>query len=86
MLVFAIIRGEYDFEGWTIQKFCTFNFFFILVTNWWMHLHFYHKKPIAHDVLSDETQVETKYVKFNFKVTPDKMETFSFNYGQYLHK
>ena len=70
------------------KKFCTFNFFFIFVTNWWMHLHFYatlyHKKPIAHDVLTDETQVETQYVKF--KVTPDKMATFSFYYGQYLHK
>ena len=47
----------------------------------------YQKKLIAHDVLSDdwaETQVETQYVKF--KVTPDKMATFSFKFGQYLHR
>ena len=43
----------------------------------------YHIKPIAHDVLPDETQVETQYAKL--KVTPDKMATFSFNFGQYLH-
>ena len=57
------------------KNFLTFVFFFKFVTNWWISLHFYmilcHKKPIAHDVLPDETQVETQYVKFN--VTPDKM-------------
>ena len=44
----------------------------------------YHKKPIAHDVLPEETQVGTQYVKF--KVTPDKMATFSLNFGQELHR
>ena len=48
------------------KKFCTFVFFFIFV-NWWMILHFYmtlyHKKPLAHDEMPDETQVETQYVK-----------------------
>ena len=43
----------------------------------------YQKKPVAHDVLPDETQVETQYVKFNVK--PDEMVTFAFNFGQTLH-
>ena len=38
------------------KKFCTFVFFFIFLTNWWMNLHFYmtlyHKKLIAHDHLT----------------------------------
>ena len=61
-----------------------FVFFFKFVTNWWMNLHFHmilnHEKPIVHDVLPEETQVQTQYVKF--KVTRDKMVTFAFNFGQ----
>ena len=41
------------------EKFLTCVFFFKFVTNWWMNLNFYmilyHKKPIAHDELPDET-------------------------------
>ena len=49
-----------------------------------MNLHYYmilyHKKPFVHDVLPDETQVKTQYVKFN--VTPDKMVSLAFNFDQ----
>ena len=61
-----------------------FVFFFIFVTDWWINLHFYmilyNKKPIAHDVLPDETPVEKQYAKL--KVTPDKIAiTFLFQFG-----
>ena len=55
--------------------------FFKFVTNWWTNWHFSiilnHKKLIYHNVLPDETQAETQYVKL--KVTPDKMVIFVIN-------
>ena len=78
---FANIQGKYGFAGVAIQKFLSFVFSFKFMTNWCMKLHFYmilyHKKPIAHVLLPDETQVETQYIKF--KVTPDKMVNFAFH-------
>ena len=71
-----------------MQNILNFAIFFKFVTNWWTNWHFlmilYHKKLTYHNVLPDETQVKTQYVKL--KVTPDKIVTFVINASRKLHR
>ena len=48
------------------KKFRSFVFVFIFMSSWLMNLPFYmiiyHKEPIAHNILPDETQVGTRQI------------------------